>query len=38
VVFRAEIAVIAVISACPQDMSTVNGPDGKIMDLAFEVN
>ena len=38
VVFRAEMPAIAVISACPQDMSTVNGPDGRIMDLAFEVN
>jgi len=38
VVFRAEMPVIAVISACPQDMSAVNGPDGEIMDLAFEVN
>ena len=38
VTFRAEMAAIAVISACPQDMSTVNGPDGRIMDLAFEVN
>jgi hypothetical protein len=38
VVFRAEMPVIAVISACPQDMSTVNGPDGKIMDLAIVVD
>jgi uncharacterized protein YcgI (DUF1989 family) len=38
VVFRAEMPVIAVISACPQDMSTINGPDGRVMDLAFEVN
>ncbi len=38
VVFRAEMPVIAVISACPQDLVPVNGPDGKVMDLAFEVS
>jgi uncharacterized protein YcgI (DUF1989 family) len=38
VVFRAEMPAIAVISACPQDISTINGPDGRVMDLAFEVN
>ncbi len=38
VMFRAEMPAIAVISACPQDMSTINGPDGEIMDLAFEVS
>lgn len=37
VVFRAELPAIAVISACPQDMSTINGPNGEIRDLAFEV-
>jgi len=36
-VFRAEMAAIAVFSACPQDMSTINGPGGEIMDLEFEV-
>jgi uncharacterized protein YcgI (DUF1989 family) len=36
-VFRAELAAIAAISACPQDMSTINGPNGEVMDLAFEV-
>jgi uncharacterized protein YcgI (DUF1989 family) len=38
VVFRAETSAIAVISACPQDLVPVNGPDGKVMDLAFEVS
>ncbi len=38
VVFRAEMAAIAVISACPQDIVPINGPDGKVMDLAFEVS
>ena len=38
VVFRAEMAAIAVFSACPQDLIPVNGPDGKVMDLAFEVS
>jgi uncharacterized protein YcgI (DUF1989 family) len=38
VVFRAELPVIALISACPQDMSTINGPEGEIRDLEFEVN
>ncbi len=38
VVFRTELPAIAVISACPQDIVPVNGPDGKVMDLAFEVN
>ena len=38
VVFRVEIPTIAVISACPQDLIPVNGPDGKVMDLAFEVS
>lgn len=38
VVFRAAMATIAVISACPQDMSTINGPNGEVMDLAFEVS
>jgi uncharacterized protein YcgI (DUF1989 family) len=37
VVFRAEMAAIAVFSACPQDMSTINGPNGEVRDLAFEV-
>jgi uncharacterized protein YcgI (DUF1989 family) len=37
VVLRAEMAAIAVISACPQDMSTINGPNGEVIDLAFEV-
>jgi uncharacterized protein YcgI (DUF1989 family) len=38
VVFRAEMAAIAVVSACPQDLSTINGPNGEVMDLAFEVS
>ncbi len=38
VVFRAETPAIAVISACPQDLVPVNGPDGKVMDPGFEVN
>jgi hypothetical protein len=38
VVFRAKMSVIAVISACPQDMSAINGPEGQIRDLEFEVN
>jgi len=37
VVFRAEMAAIAVISACPMDLSPINGPDRIVRDLAFEV-
>lgn len=37
VVFRAEMPAIAVISACPQDMVPINGPDCTPRDLAFEV-
>lgn len=35
--FRAEVDVIAVMSACPQDLSPVNGVDGQIGPLAFSV-
>ena len=38
VVFKAEMPAIAVISACPQDLVPINGPDGKVMELAFEVS
>jgi len=38
VVFRAELPAIAAISACPQDMMPINGPDCTPMDLAFEVS
>lgn len=38
VVFRAEMPTIAVISACPQDMVPINGVEGVIRDLSFEVN
>ena len=38
VVFRAEMPTIAVFSACPQDVLPVNGTDGQIRDLAFEVH
>jgi uncharacterized protein YcgI (DUF1989 family) len=37
VVFRAELPAIAAISACPQDMVPINGPDCTPRDLAFEV-
>lgn len=37
VVFRAELPAIAAISACPQDMVPINGPDCTPMDLHFEV-
>lgn len=37
VVFRAELPTIAAISACPQDMVPINGPDCTPRDLAFEV-
>jgi uncharacterized protein YcgI (DUF1989 family) len=37
VVFRAEMPAIAVISACPMDLSPINGPDRIIRDLAFSV-
>lgn len=37
VVFRAEMPAIAVISACPQDLMPINGPDCTPVDLAFEV-
>jgi uncharacterized protein YcgI (DUF1989 family) len=37
-VFRAEMPVIAVISACPMDIVPINGPEGTPVDLAFEVN
>lgn len=36
-VFRAETPAIAVISACPMDLSPINGPDRIIRELAFEV-
>jgi len=36
-VFRAEMPAIAVISACPMDLSEINGPDRMIRELAFEV-
>lgn len=38
VVFRAEMPAIAVVSACPQDMVAVNGPEGVIRDLRLEVS
>lgn len=38
VVFRAEMPVIAAISACPMDIVPINGPDGTPVDLAFEVS
>jgi uncharacterized protein YcgI (DUF1989 family) len=37
VVFRAEMPAIAVISACPMDLSPINGPDRIVRDLAVEV-
>ena len=37
VVFRAELPMIAVISACPMDLFPLNGPDGVPRDLAFVV-
>lgn len=36
-VFRAELPCIAVLSACPMDVVPINGPGGKVTDLAFEV-
>jgi uncharacterized protein YcgI (DUF1989 family) len=36
-VFRAELPCIAVLSACPMDIVPINGPEGKVTDLAFEV-
>lgn len=37
VVFRAEMPVVAAISACPMDLSQINGPDRTPRELAFEV-
>ena len=36
-VFRAEMDMIAVMSACPQDMTPVNGEDCDPVELHFEV-
>ena len=38
VVFRAEMPVIAAISACPMDIVPINGPEGTPVDLAFETS
>ena len=37
VTLRAEMDCIVVMSACPQDMTPINGPDMKPVDLQFEV-
>lgn len=37
VVMRAEMDLIAVMSACPQDMIPINGDDMKPVELHFEV-
>ena len=34
---RAEIDCIVVLSACPQDMVPINGPDMRPVELHFEV-
>jgi uncharacterized protein YcgI (DUF1989 family) len=36
-VFRAAMDCIAVLSACPMDVVPINGPEGKPVDIAFEV-
>lgn len=38
VAFRARMDCIAVVSACPMDLVPINGPGGKVMDLAFQVD
>ena len=35
--FKAEIDIIAVMSACPQDMTPINGDDCKPVELHFSV-
>ena len=37
VTLRAELDCIAVMSACPQDMTPINGPDMRPVELHFEV-
>ena len=37
VTLRAEMDCIAVMSACPQDMTPINGPDMRPVELHFEV-
>ena len=37
IMLRAELDVIVVLSACPQDMALTNGPDGKPKDVHYLV-